>query len=342
MRQMAIRAWIFSIILVIVFFALFAILVPTTSARMGYDITVNVDGAHWAIHRQTMQSIFSLNATTIGSGKFSKYSHINGFAGIGAKETASSSQPGFLKYEEQKLLQAREGPVIITAALSSSINESENETHINVSAGDVTVDERWPTYFASRKLVSYLGPGMRCNDEFMNNGDTVSSSLDSWKLSEYEFYMAHVNRSYIHVKFIPPNARIEWNENKSSRFNLGINTTGSSAGIKIVQRDLMGDEPKLEISQDYVGQQNMVFKVNMGDFVLIPTEDTGWLDCCPDPDSEEDRAEAAFLHRNSGDISGDISKSQSKAEPWSGLQPKSIFDATTYRSSVKPRKNAKA
>lgn len=315
MRQTAMRPWIFSIILVIVFFALIAILAQNTSARMGYDITVNVDGANWAIHRHTMQSIFLVNATTSGSGKFSKYSRIEGFAGIGAKETASSSQPGILKYEEQKLLKATEGPVIITAALSSSINESENETRISVSSGDVTVDERWPTYFASRKLISYLGPGMRSKDEFTNNGDFVSSSLDSWKLSEYEYYRAHVNRSYVHVKFTPPNVRIEWNQNKSSMFNLGINTTGSSAGIKVVQRNLMDDKPKLEISQDYVGQQNMVFKVNMGDFVRMPNDDLGWLDCCPDP------------------ILEDIFKSQSRAEPWLGLQPGSVFDATAYKST---------
>lgn len=295
MQRTAMKAWNalipHSIILIFLSLALLAIAVPTASARMGYDITVDIDGAHWDIHRHTMQSVFSLNATTSGSGKFSKYTRINGFAGIAAKETASSPQPGILRYEEQKLLQAREGPVIITVGLSS--NESENESRINVSGGRVTVDERWPTYFASRKLVSYLGPGMKARDEYANNGDVVSSHLDSWKLSEYEFYRAHVNRSIINVDLMPPATRIEWSENKSSIFNLGINTTGSLAGIRIIQRDLLkddpSDKPKLEIAEDYIGQQNMVFKVSIGDTIYpLKKEDVEWLPCCPDPNLADD------------------------------------------------------
>lgn len=265
-----------------------ALSVTPSSSRMGYDISVMVDGSSWDIHRSTMDLSFSLNGTLKGEGKFSRFCKIDGFAGIKSHEIASSSQPGALDYQEQKLLQSKEGPVAITTKLASGENGSENETHIIVSEGDVIVKEKWPVYYANRKVVSYLGPGMRSREEYLNNGDMVSKYLDSWKLSEYSFYRAHINRSYVHALIAPPRAYVSRRENKSSSYILGLKVIGSSTGIDILQQndggsDLYVRDPDLYISQDYVGQQNITLKANMGELALVPDdEDDEWLGCCID------------------------------------------------------------
>ncbi len=125
------------------------LLIGTASAKMGYEIEARVNSTSWDIHRSTQHLGLDMSGSVVGSGFFSKRTNIQGFAGIESEE-ASYSSLGNLRYDELIKLRGREGPVVVTTALKSGANKSTNESHIIVNeSANITIDERWPTYFAN-------------------------------------------------------------------------------------------------------------------------------------------------------------------------------------------------
>lgn len=273
-------------------FLLFIIvLILPAYCRIGYDITANVDSTQWNIHRSTEKMVFSKNEIINGKGNFSVYRQIRDIAGMNAKEQ-SYATGGNLSHEEKLLMRTGEGPVVISIGLQDySLPDEENteeKTDLNVgSSAEISIDEKWPAYFADYKKTSYLGPGIAVRDYYDNNGDIVSNSIKAWKLSKESFYRGHLNRTIIDVSIVPGSVIERRSSNTSSHYSLLMKSIGEKTHLGIVRQRKYTEETKFGwpdvyhmMSQDYVGQVNMALSIDMANYVKRLPEESTWLDCC--------------------------------------------------------------
>jgi hypothetical protein len=255
---------------------------------MGYDVKASVNGSALEIHRETQALNFDASCVVNGFGNFSKYSRINGFAGVKADEFSSSTRSGRLGFSDKTILRSKEGPVVISAKLWSGVNLTSNETSQNETQniaiseyGRIDVDEKWWTYFANQKKIMYSGPGIRFKEAYDNNGDSVSSTANSWTLSRESLYRASINRTLISANLTSEGSYLEKHSNKSSLYLLNLNSIGSLTRLDVAQMGPSGELAN-RVSQDYIGQQNISLKINMGDWILPPCDEYDeWLYCCP-------------------------------------------------------------
>lgn len=131
------------------------------------------------------------------------------------------------------MLQSSEGPVAVGTKLKSESIESINDILIDI-------DERWPTRFANYKKISYLGPGIRTRESYLNNGDVVETSIDSWRLTKESAYQAHINRTVTSVNITADDVGESISSNRSSRYGLALETIGSSTRLDVMRLDESG------------------------------------------------------------------------------------------------------
>jgi hypothetical protein len=269
----------------IAFVLLICLLVSSCDAKMGYNIIARAGGNTFEIHRSTQNITFSLNETVNGSGNFSRYSDITGFAGVYSKETSSSAKKCELDYNELVRLIARTGPVLLTLDLESYdiVNDTENDT-ITISGRefvDMQIDENWATAYVNYKKVSYTGPQIHAYERFDNNGDIVSTYIDSSHLYKENLYRATYNRTIIDVYLTGTSENVNRALNRSSYYGLYMQTNGSLAHIGMIKQASSGDIGSM-LSQDYTGNYTMGLKIKMDGIVykFETAENNSWLDCC--------------------------------------------------------------
>jgi hypothetical protein len=267
----------------LIFLLLFAcaiLLVPSTYARMGYDITATVGSSSLTIHRSTQEFLFASKDLIKGSGNFSIYSHINGFAGVKYDEITSATKPSKLEYGGQTLLRSREGPVQITINAESGINDSEDEVINLTNSAEIHIIEYWPTYFAQTKKIKYFGEGIWNRERYENNGDVVSNSIQSWKLSKESLFSTRINNTIINAYITPTSKELDVSMNSTTRYNLNLDSTGSNTHIDASRHRSSGGLEAL-FSEDYGGKQKILLKVLMNDTVRQPRNSSyGWLGSC--------------------------------------------------------------
>ena len=275
-------------------FLLSLLLTSPSYAVIGYDITANVGGTGFALHRVTENLEFSIDGSIVGNGNFSRLTHISELSGVEADEKSSCTKRSDLNYSEQLRLQSREGPVYVVLTLQSNnitnTNDPTNPRYVLNEFADIYVDEHWPTYFANLKKISYYGPGIRTSERYVNNGDVAASYIDSWKLNKVSLYQTYINRTIIDVNIMPSGVFLDKSQNKSSSYILGMQSTGSLTHIDVAQRGSTalkfgrGNEITNGISEDYRGQQAINLKVGMNGYIIKqPTEQIDWLPCCDLP-----------------------------------------------------------
>jgi hypothetical protein len=276
---------------VCMFLLFILVLLLPAHCRMGYDITANVDSTRWEIHRFTENMLFSKEENITGKGNFSRYRQINDIAGMNFEEKSYSLE-GNLSYNEKLLMRTSDGPVVISIGLQDySIPDEEakeEEKNIRVgSSADISIDEKWPAYFADYKKISYLGPGITTRDFYDNMGDAISTSIKSWKLSKESYYRGHLNRTLIDANIVPGSVIERRSSNTSSKYSLLMKTTGEETHLGIVRQRTYTGETKFgrpdvyqKISQDYVGQLNMALNIEITNSVKRVQDADAWLDCC--------------------------------------------------------------
>ena len=257
---------------------LFLFLIPS-SANIGYDILVNGPGVSWEIRRETQNIDFSMEGTISGEGNFSRLTHVQDLAGIKADEKSSSTRGGSLNFDEKMLLLSQDGPVTIIYNLrSTNVTDTNNET-INTGSAKIDIDEAWPVYLANYKKIDYLGPAIRTAERYDNNGDTFASAIDSKKLTKQSIYSTYINRTVIHVEIMPGRVLESRDSNKSSYYDMDMQTIGSLAHLGIIRQSVSGDVLS-QISEDYKGQAKIGLRSNMSDSVCPQWRNGNWLPCC--------------------------------------------------------------
>lgn len=270
------------------FFAFLAAISPPSHGLIGYDIVATVDSSKWEIHRTTQAMYFNVNSSSTGSGSFSKYTKIHRLDGMNSGDL-SYSLNGSVDYKERLLIRAAEGPVSVKTKFQDIEIADPNETAIDLSTGDIEVQEQWPTYFANLKWVRYAGSRISVRDYYENNGDIVHSSMEAKNLNKENLYKAYINRTVIIVDLTPTVVKETRSANKSSEYSLAVRASGASSHWDLIRNKLFtGSEPfgrpntVSQISQNYIGDHNIDVKVKMGQSVYLPEDQDSWLDCCSD------------------------------------------------------------
>jgi hypothetical protein len=268
---------------------IFQIIQPSW-ALTGYDITAKVDGQAWEIHRSTQNLSFNILGNVSGVGNFSRLSHIDKIAGITAEEKSSCTRNGSISYLEKLNFRTVEGPVIITITAKDGSKEitipdetvemdSEKKTILKESSAEINIDERWPVFLVNYKKILYKGKGMRTSEYYDNDGNVVSTYIDSWKLSKESLFRTFSNRTVTDI-YISPSVVIEKKgSNKTTNYKLNLDTTGSRTSLDILKFDPQLKE-LMQISQDYGGHQKIMLNVNMNESVRTPPDPESWIPCC--------------------------------------------------------------
>jgi len=266
----------------IAFILLICLLISPCNARIGYNIIARAGGNTFEIHRSTQNITLSINETINGSGNFSRYSDITGFAGVYSKETSSSAKRCELDYNGLSRLIARSGPVLLTLDLESY--DLVNDTPVVIPDHefvDMSIDENWATAYVNYKKLSYTGPQILAYERYDNNGDIVSTYINSRHLYKENLYRSIYNRTIIDVYLTDTGKKVNRALNRSSYYGLYMQTNGSLAHIGMIKQASSGDIGSM-ISQDYTGNYTMGLKIKMDGIVykFETAENNSWLDCC--------------------------------------------------------------
>jgi hypothetical protein len=260
-------------------------LVLPAGAMMSYDIKASTGGSAFELHRATLNLTFSDTGSVKGVGNFSRHNTVENSVGLEDLERTSCTKNSTLDYDDQILLLNREGPVIVTVGLVSTDITDPDEippgSAVDFKTGEINleIDEYWPVLFAHLKKITYFGPGMNTRESYVNNGDTVITAIDSWKLNKQSLYQASTNRSHWDVNLTPTEAHVERASNKTSNFVMALQSTGALTHLDVIKRDESGDIAS-RITQDYSGEHAMNLKIKMGETFIKNPEDLSWLDCC--------------------------------------------------------------
>jgi hypothetical protein len=289
MRIKSICVKLFWVLLIAIF-----IMPPLSCGKMGYDIVATVDSTSWEIHRSIQSFTFSSDGYVLGYGNSSRFKRIRGFGEIDSDEQ-SYTKKGQLGYGERQILMAMEGPVTINInaweITLPDVNEkgnSDTETSKVENSANIIIDENWLSYFGNYKKVSYVGEGINSRERYENNGDIVSTEIESWVLSKESTFQASLNRTYIKTDITPGNVDEKIYQNKSSTYKLELNSTGPLAHLEVMNHRKYENYGRatsdVSISEDYIGQIEMALNISMGQRFNNPVNDSylSWLDCCFD------------------------------------------------------------
>jgi hypothetical protein len=192
---------------VILLLLIFLLFVGLSDAKIGYAIDAKVGGSAFYLSRETQNMTFDLDGAVSGSGNFSRFTDIKSNAGIKSNERSSAVRGGNLSFNETQRLQTIEGPVSIQIGLKSSTEEisipdpADEAKDIKVplikESAEINIEERWPSGYANYKKISYDGPILRNKEFYENNGDILTSSINSWKLDKESLYRTNLQKSII-------------------------------------------------------------------------------------------------------------------------------------------------
>jgi hypothetical protein len=281
------------------FLFILLLIIGSSSATIGYSINAQVDGGPaFILSRETHNMTFSLDGSVSGSGNFSRFNRILDIAGINSNEQTSAVRGGDLSIDEKQRIQTLEGPVSITIELASATEYISIPDPINPSnfilvpvikeSAQIDTDEVWPAAYANYKKISYRGPKVHNKDFYDNNGDMITSSIDSWKLNKEGLYRTSLNRTLIHADLTQTQLLVNKALNRTSFYALNMDSTGSLTHLGIARMDssdssskgITPKKPDAFISEDYVGQQTIKLKISMNDYVILNREEDAWLPCC--------------------------------------------------------------
>lgn len=275
------------------------LIIGSSNATIGYIIDAQVEGGP-AFHlaRETHNMTFSLDGSVSGSGNFSRFSRITDIAGMNSNEQSSAVRGGDLSIDEKQRLQTLEGPVSIYIELASDTEYISIPDPLDPSnfilvpvikeSAKIDTDEYWPAAYANYKKISYSGPKVHNREFYENNGDIVTSSIDSWKLNKESLYRSSLNRTSIRADVTKTHLFVTKDTNRSSFYALNMESTGSLTHLGIAKtksshipsEGIIPQGPDVFISEDYVGQHTLKLQISMDDYLLRNRYEDAWLPCC--------------------------------------------------------------
>ncbi len=257
-------------IISLLFISLF---VSYSSGKEGYNIEVDVDGTTWGIDRSTQNLILNIEGKVSGSGNFYRNNYIRGISGVSFSEKSSVVRGGNLSLEDRTQLVAKERPVYIKYVLGSGGT---------TEYAKLGIDERWITQFINYNNLSYLGEGgIRTSECYDDNGESISTYSDSWKLSKESMYISFNNRTIILAENYPNFVKVDRASNKSSLYYLDMESVGALTRIDLMSTR-PSDEKVSDVSnesvsrnlQDYAGHVKTELMVSDQWVTTYPTNDT--------------------------------------------------------------------
>ena len=81
------------------------------------------------------------------------------------------------------------------------------------------------------------------------------------------------------VEITPEDVVVEKRANKTSHYGMDLKSTGESIDLDLVRLDESGDLD-LQISETYLGEENITLKVDMNEWVPPKEQPRNWLECC--------------------------------------------------------------
>jgi uncharacterized protein YxeA len=264
-------------------FILTFILPPHAEAKVGYSVSVDVDGTKWGRSKYTEVLNFKSESECSGKGNSSKYVNVPGFAGIGFKEITYTKE-GRLAAKNTLNLSAKFNWVYITENVDGAeyINDTENGNNtINITqtASDnyyAEINESIPTLVRTDDEISYVGEGIYTRNSYNNNEDKICTSYHATNLSKAARYVGVYSNALVRAHVAP--GLVEENVLKSSATAFRVlSLSDRYSRLRYRTDDVYSDE-------DYVGSFRISRTISKRSRFNFSREEIGLGCCSPDTD----------------------------------------------------------
>jgi len=261
-------------------------ILPNVVAKVGYSISVDVDGTKWGRSQYTEVLNFKSESECNGRGNSSKYVNVPGFAGIGFKENTYTKE-GRLATKNVLNLSARLNWIYITENVDGAefINETDEDNEENDSiiivqtASDsyyAEINESMPTLVRTDDETSYIGEGIYTRNSYYNSEDKIYTNYHATNLSKAARYVGVYSNAFIRAYVEDGKVDEKVLKSSATAFRvLSVSDRYSRLGYK-------SDDKCSE--EEYVGTfriSRTISKRNRYNFSQMEAE---WLGCCP-PDT---------------------------------------------------------
>lgn len=208
---------------------IFMIILPISEAKVGYsiDVTVNNSTAKSEFSRSQSTNVlrFTVDSACSGNGNSSKYKKIDGFAGIGIKDTTYARKGRMIAKETLKLSSTVNWIKIYETVSGLPLNETPDQGNSAVIEHQTDhytaeINESIPTILLDRNEIYYRGDGINTRNEYRNNGDEFVTNYYATALTKSEAYAGVYNNALILADIIPGRVNAFVGQNFSSVFRL--------------------------------------------------------------------------------------------------------------------------
>lgn len=254
-------------------------ILPYVEAKVGYSISVDVDGTKWGRSQYTEVLNFKSESECNGRGNSSKYVNVPGIAGIGFKENTYTKE-GRLATKNVLNLSAKLNWIYITENVDGAeyINDTDMDNgsiNITQTAKDnyyAEINESMPTLVRTDDEISYIGEGIYSRSSYRNNEDRIYTNYQATNLSKAARYVGVYSNAFIRAHVSPGIVDEKVLKSSATAFRvLSVSNRYSRLGYK--SDDTCSDEV-------YVGDFRISRTISKRNRFNLSQLEVGWLGCC--------------------------------------------------------------
>jgi len=149
--------------------------VPSSHAKVGYDINVKVgdnnSSSTWSRSQSTAILSFELEGDSSGDGTYYKRARVSGFAGQGLAEN-TNTKPGRLVYQNS----------IKAMSDLNWIHIEQKASNDSIERYDVFINESLPTVMYNEDELFYRGEYIRSRNSYISDFDVIRTNFEANRL----------------------------------------------------------------------------------------------------------------------------------------------------------------
>ncbi|NPV63160.1 MAG: hypothetical protein HPY61_11135 [Methanotrichaceae archaeon] len=238
-----------------------AVLLATSSAKIGYSINVRVNGSDWGWSQSTNMLSLKMESIVNGDGNFSKWTSVDGFAGNGLKENTHAGE-GKVYSEDSLNVVSIEKYIHIT----EKVNEESNRYIAEIN-------ESLPTVVHYKSNIYYKGNGIFSRKKYVTEFNTISTDYYANLLTQSSNYAGVYSNSIIRADITSDYRDVREMSNRSMAFMLS-STSDRYSGFSYTSDNQRMEERYMGL---YKINKNMYYRSS---FNLVKGEDQ--VGCCLD------------------------------------------------------------
>lgn len=247
-------------------------------AKVGYSVSVDVDGTKWGRSKYTEVLNFKSEGECSGKGNSSKYVNVPGFSGIGLKEITYTKE-GRLATKNALNLTAKFNWIYITESVDGAeyinvTDEEDNTIDVIQTANDkyyAEINESMPTLIRTDDEIQYIGEGIYTRNSYSNNEDKICTIYQATNLSKAAKYIGAFSNAVVQATVTKGFVDEDILKSSATSFRV-LSYSDRYSRLKFKSDDKYSDE-------EYIGNFKISRTISKRSRFNL-TKEEEWLGCC--------------------------------------------------------------